>query len=162
MSLNIKPLDETLSFGVRIAGLTQAMTEDKAVRREINDQFERAGMIVFENVEPTNAMQIALSNVFGPLKEHPVKSIARVDADGMPGVIELRSGPDSGGIVELDGQKLSHWLPWHFDHCYNDELNRAGILRAAKISPEGGLTGFLDGIALYELFPADLLTRIQG
>src|SRR5690242_5093727 len=101
------------------------MTEDEAVRTQINAAFERSGMIVFEDMEPTNAMQVALSNVFGPLKEHPVKSIARVDADGMPGVIELRSGPDSGGIVDLGQGQISHWLPWHFDHCYNDELNRA-------------------------------------
>ncbi len=161
MPLTIRPLDDQLSFGVRIAGLTRAMITDQGVRDEINAQFERAGMIVFEDVEPTNEMQIALSNIFGPLKEHPVKSIARVDANGMPGVIELRSGPDSGGIVAIDGRQVSHWLPWHFDHCYNDELNRAGILRAAKITPEGGLTGFLDGIALYQLFPKELLAQIE-
>lgn len=161
MSLDFRPLADNLSFGVRVAGLTRDMTVDPAVRDEINARFENAGMIVFEDVEPSNAMQVALSDVFGPLKEHPVKSIARVDADGMPGVIELRSGPNSGGIVEIGGQQVSHWLPWHFDHCYNDELNRAGILRAAKIAPEGGLTGFLDGIALYQLFPADLLARIE-
>jgi taurine dioxygenase len=161
MPLDIRPLDEKLSFGVRIGGVTREMTEDPGVRDEINAQFESAGMIVFENVEPDNAMQLALSQVFGPLKEHPVKSIARVDRDGMPGVIELRSGPESGGIVEIGGRRLAHWLPWHFDHCYNDELNRAGILRAAKISPSGGLTGFLDGIALYRLFPKDLLARIK-
>lgn len=162
MSLDIRPLGENLTFGVRITGLTQDMLADEAIRSEINVQFEHAGMIVFADLEATNTMQIALSNVFGPLKEHPVKSIARVDANGMPGVIELRSGPNSGGIVELDGKQLSHWLPWHFDHCYNDELNRAGILRAAQITPEGGLTGFLDGIALHRLFPADLISRIEG
>ncbi|MDE8650992.1 TauD/TfdA dioxygenase family protein [Novosphingobium album (ex Liu et al. 2023)] len=162
MTLHIRPLDDKLDFGVRISGLTREMTGDEAIRTQINAAFEQAGMIVFENVEPSNAMQLALSNVFGPLKEHPVKSIARVDAEGMPGVIELRSSPDSGGIVEVNGKQVSHWLPWHFDHCYNDELNRAGILRAAKITPAGGLTGFLDGISLYKLFPADLLARIEG
>ena len=162
MPLDIRPLNEDLSFGVRIIGLTRPMTEDAATREEINDAFERAGMIVFADVEPSNEMQLALSNIFGPLKEHPVKSIARVDRDGMPGVIELRSVPDSGGIVEIGGKQVAHWLPWHFDHCYNDELNRAGILRGARITPEGGITGFLDGIALYDRFPTDLRDRIEG
>jgi taurine dioxygenase len=160
--LDIRPLREDLDFGVRIAGVTREMTLVPAIREAINAAFERHGMIVFEGVEPDNAMQLALSNVFGALKEHPVKSIARVDRDGMPGVIELRSTPEFGGIVEIGGERLSHWLPWHFDHCYNDELNRAGILRAATITPTGGVTGFLDGIALYWHFPADLLARIEG
>mgnify|MGYP003336240610 CR=1 FL=1 len=69
---------------------------------------------------------------------------------------------DRGGIVEFGGKRVSHWLPWHFDHCYNDELNRAGILRSAKVSPTGGITGFLDGIALYKRFPKDLLAKIEG
>jgi taurine dioxygenase len=162
MPIAIRPLAENLGFGVRISGVTRAMAADQSVRDEINAAFERSGMIVFEDVEPSNEMQLALSNIFGPLKEHPVKSIARVDRDGLPGVIELRSEPDSGGIVEVDGRQVAHWLPWHFDHCYNDELNRAGILRAARITPTGGLTGFLDGIALYQAFPKDLLDQIES
>ncbi len=161
VSLEIQPLANDLSFGTRIIGLSRAQTEDAETREEIKAIFERTGMIVFEKVEPSNTMQLAVSNVFGPLKEHPVKSLARVDREGMPGVIELRSTPDSGGIVEIGGRRVSHWLPWHFDHCYNDELNRAGILRAARITPEGGITGFLDGIALYKLFPSDLLAQIE-
>jgi len=160
--MEIRPLRDDLDFGVRIAGVTREMTLEPEVRDTINAAFERHGMIVFEGLEPDNAMQLALSNVFGALKEHPVKSIARVDRDGMPGVIELRSTPEFGGIVEIDGERLSHWLPWHFDHCYNDELNRAGILRAATITPTGGVTGFLDGISLYRRFPADLLARIEA
>jgi taurine dioxygenase len=100
--------------------------------------------------------------VFGPLKEHPVAAVARVDRDTMPGVVAIAHGVDDPGIVEFGGKRVSHWLPWHFDHCYNNELNRAGILRAIEISKEGGLTGFCDGVALYEAFPKDLLARIEG
>lgn len=163
MSLtDIRPLADDLPFGVRIGGVTRAMTADPAIRAEINALFQRHGVILFEEVEPSDAMQVALSNVFGPLKEHPVKAVARVDASAMPGVVEIRSPAGSGGVVELEGRRLSHWLPWHFDHAYNDELNYAGILRATEIVEEGGLTGFCDGIALYQAFPPDLLARIEG
>ena len=80
----------------------------------------------------------------------------------MPGVVRIHSPGGTGGLVELAGKQLSHWLPWHFDHAYDDELNYAGILRATQIVPEGGLTGFADGIALYNAFPKDLLARIEG
>jgi len=160
--LNVRPLQNSLPFGVRIRGIGRAQLGDQAVRAAITELFERHGMIVFEDIEPSNDTQIRLSNVFGPLKEHPVKSVRRVDRDGLPGVIELPTKPDSGGLVEFDGKQRAHWLPWHFDHCYNDELNRAGVLRATVIVEDGGMTGFTDGIALYQAFPRELLARIEG
>ena len=160
--ITVTPLREGLPFGVRIGGVTREATKDLSIRQQINDLFVKEGVILFEGVEPSDEMQLALSDVFGPLKEHPVKNVSRVDADSMPGVVRIHSPGGSGGLVELNGKQLSHWLPWHFDHAYNDELNYAGILRATEIVPEGGLTGFLDGVALYEAFPKDLLARIEG
>jgi taurine dioxygenase len=64
-------------------------------------------------------------------------------------------------LVEIGGKRLANWLPWHFDHCYNNELNRAGILRALTIPPEGGLTGFADGIQLYHSLSPDLREEIE-
>ena len=60
-----------------------------------------------------------------------------------------------------NGQRLARFSPWHFDHCYNDELNRAGILRSPVIAPVGGRTGFMDGIELYRQFPKDLRDKIE-
>lgn len=159
---DVRPLQQGLPFGVRIGGLTLKIVEDPAIKKEIDDLFIEHGMIVFEDVENSDAMQLALSDCFGPLKEHPVKAVTRVDASRMPGVVEIAARPDNGGIVEIAGKRLAHWLPWHFDHCYNDELNRAGVLRALEIVEEGGITGFMDGIALYKAFPKDLLARIEG
>lgn len=156
--INVSPLREGLPFGVRIGGLTRALTTDPATRAEINALFETHGMIVFEGIEASDDMQVALSRVFGELKPHPV--VTPIGDD--PGVIEIKSPPNTGGIVEFGGRRLSHWLPWHYDHCYNDELNRAGVLRATQIVAEGGITGFADGIALYNAFPTDLRARIEG
>lgn len=159
---DVRHLQDGLPFGVRIGGLTLDILKDAAIRKEIDDLFIEHGMIVFEGVENSDEMQLALSSCFGPLKEHPVKSVARVDSSRMPGVVEIASRPDNGGIVEVEGKQLTHWLPWHFDHCYNDELNRAGVLRALEIVEEGGITGFMDGVALYKQFPKDLLAKLEG
>lgn len=160
-AFKVRPLADGLPFGIRISALTRAALDDAATRKAIDDLFIEHGMIVFEDVEQSDAMQLAISSCFGPLKEHPVKAVGRVDSDRMPGVIEIRS-ERGRGIVEVDGRQVSHWLPWHFDHCYNDELNRAGVLRSVERVEEGGITGFLDGIALYNAFPEDLRRRIEG
>jgi taurine dioxygenase len=161
-SIRVTALQDDLPFGARISGISHEALQDQSVHRQINDIFEERGMIVFENVEPTSQMHVALSNVFGPLKDHPVPSVDRVDQNSMPGVIEIRHDPNDTTIVELAGKQVSQWLPWHFDHCYNNELNRAGVLRAMAIPEEGGLTGFADGIDLYNSLPDELLKRIEG
>jgi taurine dioxygenase len=148
-SIHVKPLEDGLSFGARVTGVNWETLADESVRKQLVDLFEDRGVIVFEDVESTAKMQVAISNVFGPLKDHPVKMVERLDQDTMPGVITIRTSPEAA-ICEIDGKELITWQPWHFDHTYNNELNRAGVLRAEVIAPEGGLTAFTDGIQIYK------------
>ena len=145
-AITVQPVRDDLPFGARVAGVTYDGLRDAGVRAQLNDLFETNGLLIFEDVEPTPRMQVTLSTVFGPLKDHPSQATPRAGGDDMLGVIEIRHDPSQPGKVVLDGQVLSQWLPWHFDHCYNDQLNRAGVLRAVEVPPEGGLTGFVDGI----------------
>lgn len=160
MTIGVRPLGDDLPFGARVTGVTEAALKDAEVRRQINAVFEDRGMILFEDVEPTSRMQVDISTVFGPLKEHPVKLVDRVDGDALPGVIVISNGPDRA-VVEVGGETLATWQPWHFDHCYNDELNRAGVLRAVAIAPEGGLTGFADGVQIYEAISPELRAAFE-
>lgn len=160
-TITYRPLRDDLPFGARVSGITRQALADDHSRRQLNDIFEARGMIAFEDVEPTSEFQVALSNVFGPLKEHPVKTVSRVDQDTMPGVIAI-TNTDVGGIVEIDGRKLMSWQPWHFDHSYNDELNRAGVLRSVTVPPEGGLTGFADGIQIYRDLPGRIRDQLEN
>ncbi|WP_052223234.1 TauD/TfdA dioxygenase family protein [Novosphingobium malaysiense] len=160
--LDVRPLIEGRNFGVRISGITREQTADPLVREAVNALFEKHGMIVFSEVEPSGEMHVALSNIFGSLKDHPSKAVARVDQDAMPGVIDMAMKPGDPGDIDVDGVTLASWLPWHFDHAYNNELNRAGVLRAIDIPPEGGLTGFVDGIELYDALSPELREKIEG
>jgi len=154
MTIEVAALEADLPFGARVKGVTDAALDDAGTRKQLQELFEQRGMIVFEEIESTNQMQVRLSEVFGPLKDHPVKIVARVDQKTMPGVIAISTSPDAC-VVEIDGKQLMTWQPWHFDHSYNNELNRAGVLRAEKLAPEGGLTAFADGIQIYrDMSPA--------
>jgi taurine dioxygenase len=162
MTMTVRPIRDDLPFGARISGITLEALRDEAVRAEINDAFEQYGLLIFEGVDPTPQMQVAISQVFGPLKDHPSKAVKRAgDSDDMLGVIEMRHEPNQPGAIRLDGRVLSSWLPWHFDHCYNNELNRAGVLRSVEVAQEGGLTGFVDGVALYNAISPALRAQIE-
>ncbi|MBW8784697.1 MAG: TauD/TfdA family dioxygenase [Novosphingobium sp.] len=167
-AIKVSNLRDNLSFGARVEGVTFDTLADPAVRDELNRVFEQRGMIVFENVESSAKMQVTLSKVFGPLKDHPTKSTTRTAEDEAAGVIDMHYIPNPNdpyageGLVEIDGKLLARYSPWHFDHCYNDELNRAGVLRAPINAPEGGRTGFMDGIELYKQFPPELRERLES
>jgi taurine dioxygenase len=162
--LKVRDLRNDLTFGSIVEGVNEAALADPDVRAEINDIFVRRGMIVFTGCEPIARFQVELSTVFGPLKDHPTKSTARADDNAVPGVIDMHYQPDPEtgdlGLVEVAGRKVAIWSNWHFDHCYNDELNYAGVLRSLIAVPEGGLTGFADGIAMYEAIPRGLRDAI--
>ncbi|WP_297494771.1 TauD/TfdA family dioxygenase [Acidocella sp.] len=167
-AINVRDLSSDLSFGAIVDGVNYERLGDPAVRSQLNQIFEDRGLIVFENVEPSQKMHLAVSDVFGPLKEHPSNSTPRVEGATLPGVIDMHSmprevGEDKSGLVEINGKILARFSPWHFDHCYNDELNRAGVLRAVINAPkgEGGRTGFADGIQLYKDFDPELRSKME-
>jgi taurine dioxygenase len=162
MTFSVAPLQEGLAFGARVSGLARGDLTEPELGDELRAIFERDGLIVFEDVEPSAEMHVALSTVFGPLKEHPVKAVDRVDGEALPGVIDMHRRPFESSIVEIDGVQLTGWLPWHFDHCYNNQLNRAGVLRALEVPPSGGITAFADGIDLYRNFPQDLREAVEN
>jgi taurine dioxygenase len=165
-SIKVRNLRDDLSFGSVIEGVDHATLLDETVRAQLNTVFEDRGVIVFQNVEQSPKMHVAISKVFGPLKDHPTKSTPRTAEDEAQGVIDMHHLPSTDplnvdGLVEFEGQRLARFSPWHFDHCYNNELNRAGVLRSPVIAPVGGRTGFMDGIELYRQFPKDLRDQIE-
>ena len=155
-SLDIKPLAEGIGFGARIAGIDRTALQDADVRARLNALYEEKGVLVFEEMERTGRMLSDLAGVFGPLRDHAMNNVTEADEESGAAVLELKNGPQDGDIFEVDGQQLSGWLPWHYDACYARELYRGALLRAIAIPPEGGLTGFADGIQLYRAISPDL------
>src|SRR5205823_929696 len=94
-AIQITPLRDDLPFGVRIEGVTSEALKDEAARAEILEAFEKRGLIHFAGVEPSNHLQVEVSRIFGPLKEHPVHAVDRVDPEALPGVIEIKSDPSN-------------------------------------------------------------------
>ncbi len=159
-SIEVEQLDG-LPFGARIRGVNWAVLKDEDARRQLGAAFQDRGVLVFEDVEPSSEMQAAISRIFGPLKDHPIKAVSRVDGQRFLGVIEIKPQPGRTPIVEVDGQLRVNWQPWHFDHFYNNELNRGGVLRSVITPPEGGQTAFADGIQLYDALSAQLRAAIE-
>ncbi|MBV1917287.1 MAG: TauD/TfdA family dioxygenase [Sphingomonadaceae bacterium] len=169
-NLTVTDLRDDLNFGSVVRGVNWDALDDENTRQQLRDLFVERGLIIFKDMEPSAKMQVALSRVFGPLKDHPTTTTPRDEETGADavGVIDMHYDPNAkddiygGGEVEVEGEVLTRFSPWHFDHCYNDELNYAGVLRSPVSAPEKGRTGFMDGIESYRQFPAELRNRIEG
>ena len=66
MTVTVQPIRDDLTFGARVTGVTRDQLEDEGVRARLNEAFEAHGLLIFEGVEPTPEMQVAVSTVFGP------------------------------------------------------------------------------------------------
>jgi len=167
--ISVSDLREDMSFGSVVSGLGWSNIEDEAIRQRLRDLFKQRGLLVFKDMEPSARMQVAVSRIFGPLKDHPTKGTPRDEnGEDVVGVIDMHyvpgadTGAYAGGRVEIDGVALTRFSPWHYDHCYNDELNYAGVLRSPVPAPERGRTGFMDGVEAYRQFSSELRARIEG
>lgn len=147
--LVIRPLSGEHPFGVRISGVTMDNVRDEDLRRQLNDVFWDRGVIIFEDVEQSDDMQFALSEVFGPAQDYAIRN-TRFEDNGQAGVVHFDAEAGAATIVEIGGREVAGHVPWHFDACYDAKLNRAGVLRLVVNSPVDGMTGFADGIQIYK------------
>lgn len=153
-TLEIKKLSSDIPFGAQVAGVTRDALKDEVLRRQLQELFDKEGVLVFRDMELDTETHLALSGVFGPLAHHGLTE----DQTGKPEVVNLKQAED---VIEVDGRRLAAFLPWHFDACYTEKLNRAALLRPVEIPRTGGMTGFADGIQLYNAISPDLRRQFE-
>lgn len=153
-AITITDLPGDVPFGAQVHGVTLGGLADEAVRGQLREAFDARGVLVFKEMEGSSELHLSLSEVFGGLQHH-----ALMDKESDEKVVDLQQAQD---VVELDGTRLAAFLPWHFDACYTEKLNRGAILRPVELPPEGGLTGFTDGIQLYRDISPELRAKFEN
>jgi taurine dioxygenase len=148
-------------FGVRVRGVSEANLKDTGVRQLLRGLLAEKGLLVLEGVEPDHRLQVRVGEAFGTLKSYPTQQRGRIGDERVPEIGETISTPENCTVVEVGGQQLADWMPWHFDQCYKDSPNLARVLRCGRTVPTGGMTGFLDGVALYEKLDPEIRRQIE-
>jgi taurine dioxygenase len=153
-SIKVSELADNLAFGAKVTGVTLESLADETVRQQLRDLFDDRGVLAFKEMEASTELHLALAEVFGPLDHHALSG----DKTKKPEVVNLKQAQD---VIDIDGRQLAAYLPWHFDACYTEKLNRAAILRPVELPPEGGMTGFADGMQLYKAISPELRARFE-
>ncbi len=158
MAYSVDRLSPELSFGAVVRGLSMDQITEERVREDLRRLWAQDGLLLFREGEISDEFQVALSKVFGPLGEHPVRE---VQSDANPDLIRITSLPGDSTVVEIDGEPGGAWLGWHSDMVYHQEINHGGMLRALQLTSRGGLTGFIDQIDAYDRLPQAMKARIE-
>ncbi len=161
-AIGIRHLSDDLPYGARITGIDHAAVKDEAIRQQLREVLEDRGMIVFEGMEPSNAMQLELSSVFGPPQVYAIKGVPQIEDEGVPGIFDLEAPEGKSTVYDVDGKLIAGWVNWHFDACYTEKLNRGGVLRLTTITPEMGLTGFADGVQIWNALSPEWRAKVEG
>ena len=160
MRFTVQPLEDRLSYGAIVTDLDPTDIPDPEVRKALYDLWIDRGIIVFRDIPGGPETQMALSRVFGDPEPHPMRDPN--SKEGTPELADIVYNPNEGDVISVDGMRKGSYLPWHFDMVYFTTINHGGILRALEHPVEGGETGYLDGIAIYDAFPDNLKQRIEG
>ncbi len=156
MSFEVRPIDKHLPYGVEIIGLRPEHIADHEVQARLRHHWTQDGLLVFRELYG-ETVHLELSRVFGPLLVHPLRTDpARQE------IFTVRHDPEDPYIVEVDGQPLAAWLPWHSDLIYVDQINHGGMLRPLLLPKSDGETGYIDKIAAYSALPQRLKERLEG
>ncbi|WP_082545498.1 MULTISPECIES: TauD/TfdA dioxygenase family protein [unclassified Sphingomonas] len=150
-------LRDGLPFGAAITGLDPTRLSDPRVREALREIWTDKGVLVFHGLEGED-VHLELSRVFGTLVQHPTRETRAAH----PELMTVRYRPETGWLIDVDGELRGTWLPWHSDLIYVDRINRGGILRPLVLPSRLGQTGFIDKIGAYRTLPDALKARIEG
>ena len=104
----------------------------------IRDLLEQRGVVIFPEVNFTDAEQLTFSHTLG-----------EVIPQGEKGVFKVTLDPNENKMAEyLKGAVL-----WHIDGSTDDVPTRASLLSARRLSKVGGQTEFSNTYAAYEELP---------
>lgn len=156
MTIQAVPLE---TIGAEIIGVDMRQLPDEQDRAELNALWLRYGVLVFRDQAIGPDEQIAFSRIFGALEQHPLKAIRSHD---FPEIIELKSSDElRSPVAYYDGVPIVGRLGWHKDLIYTPTPNRGALLRAVKLPPWEGRTGFGDQARAYDALSDALKDRIE-
>ena len=145
--LNVEIISDTAPFGRLVCGLARSDLDRPGVREELRSLWIEHGLVVFRGGDHDADFQVELSGCFGELQTHSVKEMLHPERSEL---VMLYGEPGAGQVMDIDGEELAGYIPWHQDTKYTAESNHGGILQIVTLPKKGGDTGFIDLIAAYD------------
>jgi taurine dioxygenase len=143
----IEPLTST--FAARVDGIRLTAATDADVS-EIRDALHEHGVLVFPGQEMSRDEQLAFTEKFGEVHDHPVREF-------------LTGGGDPVSVVENDASKPPQGdQHFHVDYSFNTVVPDLAVLRAEVIPERGGDTIWSSASVAYDALSERVKQMLQG
>jgi alpha-ketoglutarate-dependent taurine dioxygenase len=144
----------TSTVGLEISGLSGGDLVDRSAAEGCLAALERYGVIVYREIDISDADLVAFSRLLGdvvpnPTGEHEFPEIATITLD-----------PTKTNAV-LAWYRQGNFL-WHIDGATDEIPQRATLLTARHVDPAGGDTEFASTYAAYDALAKAEQERIAG
>jgi alpha-ketoglutarate-dependent taurine dioxygenase len=125
-----------------------------AKAKEIREQMERRGVVLFREINLTDDEQIVFTHTLGTFAhEEGEKS-----ADGKDSVYPITMDSSINPIAEY----LKGAFFWHIDGTMSEKPILASIMSSRQLAPEGGETEFCNTYAAWDDLPEDEKADLEG
>jgi taurine dioxygenase len=152
MTLEIRYVDAPL--GHHIVNADVANLNDASFK-EIEDTFDRYGVIVIENQRLSPEDQLAFTRRFGEDVRYPIEDF---QLPGFPDIFVVSNVIENGKPIGIaDAGRL-----WHTDMIFTKTPPRCSIMYALEVPERGGDTLFGSTAAAYDALPEATKRRIDG
>jgi taurine dioxygenase len=144
-------------FAAEVRGCdVTAASENPARFAELLDLFHAHRVLVFPGQDLAPREMLRFAHLFGEIRPHPDQRFCVPDC---PEVMLI-------GNLKEDGEYRSLFVnsreEWHADLTYTATPNKATMLYALDVPPEGGDTLFADMVAAYDSLDEGMRAAIEG
>lgn len=158
MSIEVRPLQ---SIGAEVVGLDLTRPVDPETKAQMYQAWLDYGVLLFRGMGVDAETHIALSRCFGDLEEP--KALDYLKVPGRKELVEVsRAGKPLAPSYYINGRLTTGYLFWHQDLVYTPSIAKGAMLRMVQAPQEGGETGWIDTIKVYEALPEATKKKIAG
>ncbi len=152
--LAVRPL--TPVFGAEVIGADKVAGNPSWLARVLNQLWFQYGILLFRDLDFSEAQEVAFSRMFGELEIHGRQDFNSKDH---PQLLYVTNRRDLG----LPADALSNDdLEWHTDQTYLPRPALGSLLFAVEVPADGGNTYWADAAAAYDRLPEATKARIEG
>lgn len=129
-------------------------TGDKAA---IRSAWADNGIAIFRDC-PSQEAHLELSRCFG---DPQPSATQKLNLESNPFIMALDQDENTPvNIYEIEGERRSGWLGWHWDQAFMPEIVRGAALRSIDPAAVAGETGFIHAGDAYDRLPDTVKERI--
>jgi taurine dioxygenase len=154
---DLKPLDH---IGAEVTGVDWSRPISTKLAEDLYAAWLQHAVLLFREAGTSTDIHVRLSQVFGELEVHPIKSLHVEDQEHL--IWLGGEGGRKGSPVLVDGELRAGFIFFHQDTTFTPNICKGSMLRMLQRPEEGGDTVWTDTAKAYDGLPDHLKARLEG